>query len=58
MAVQAFETFEVGVVVHPKCAGLQRLVGLHGIDMASKTDTNFGVLGEFLVVAKEAEELV
>ncbi len=47
-----FQSFEMQVLAYPKFAGIQKLTGLHAVDVTSRADINMGVLGEYLVVGR------
>ena len=50
-----FQSFDIQVLAYPKHFGIQKLTGLHAIDMLGKADINFGVLGEFLVIGRSEQ---
>eukprot|EP00831_Metopus_contortus_P057434 TRINITY_DN4984_c0_g1_i4.p1 TRINITY_DN4984_c0_g1~~TRINITY_DN4984_c0_g1_i4.p1 ORF type:complete len:227 (-),score=35.72 TRINITY_DN4984_c0_g1_i4:176-820(-) len=54
--VNPFENFTIQMLAYPKHSGIQRLTGLHAIDLIRKRDLNFGVLAEFLVLGHKALE--
>ena len=48
----SFQSFEMQILAYPKHSGIQKLTGLHAIDVNTNLDINLGVLGEFFVVRR------
>jgi len=46
----SFNSFDIDLLIYPKCRGIQKLAGIRMWD--NNMNINLGVLGEFLVVAK------